>query len=123
VYRDAAVIPLLTEADVALGRADEAERRTAEAIGRAEEYGDRLHLIDLLRTRGLALNALGRHGEGLTAVERSLALAREIGTPYGEGRALNALSAIQRNCGEIADADASTDEATRILHRLGARLS
>jgi tetratricopeptide (TPR) repeat protein len=123
VYRDLAVIPLLAEADVALSRAEEAERRTAEAIGRAEEYGDRLHLIDLLRTRGLALNALGRHGEALTAVERSLALAREIGTPYGEGRALGALSAIQRGCGELADADAAADKATKILRRLGVRLS
>jgi tetratricopeptide (TPR) repeat protein len=93
-----------------------------QAIGPAEEYRDRLHLIDLLRTRGLALNALGRHGEALTAVERSLALAREIGTPYGEGRALGALSAIQRGCGELADADAAADKATKILRRLGARL-
>lgn len=123
VYRDLALIPLLAEADVALGRADEAERRTDEAIARAEEYGDRLHLTDLLRTRGLALNALGRSGEGLTAVERSLALAREIGTPYGEGRALSALSAIQRSRGGPAAADASGDDATEKLRRPGARLS
>jgi hypothetical protein len=92
VYRDLAVIPLLAEADVVLGRADDAERRIAEAIGRAEEYGERLHLIDLPRTHGLVLNALSRYGEGLTAVERSLALAREVGTPYGEGHTLGALS-------------------------------
>jgi tetratricopeptide (TPR) repeat protein len=122
VYRDLAIIPLLAEADMVLGRADEAERRTAAAIARAEEYGDRLHLIDLLRTRGLALDGLGRHGDGLMAAERSLALAREIGTPYGEARALGALSAIQRNGGAMADADASADAATRILHRLGAHL-
>lgn len=122
VYRDLAIIPLLAAADMVLGRADEAERRTAAAIARAEEYGDRLHLIDLLRTRGLALDGLGRHGDGLMAAERSLALAREIGTPYGEARALGALSAIQRNGGAMADADASADAATRILHRLGAHL-
>jgi tetratricopeptide (TPR) repeat protein len=111
----------LAEAEVVLGRAAEAERRTAEAIRCAEEYGDRLHLIDLLCVRGLALNALGRHGEALTAAEHSLTLAREIGTPYGEGRALGALSAIQRGCGELADADAAADGATRILRRLCAQ--
>lgn len=123
VYRDLAVIPLLAEAELALDRADVAERRTAEAIGRAEEYGDRLHLIELLRTRGLALNALGQYGDGLMAVERAVALAREIGTPYGAGRGLNALSAIHRSYGARADADGSHEEATRVLHRLGARLS
>jgi hypothetical protein len=53
-----AVIPLLVESAKSLGCTDEVERRAVEAVGRAEECGDWLHLSDLLGTRGLALNAM-----------------------------------------------------------------
>jgi tetratricopeptide (TPR) repeat protein len=120
VYRDLAIIPLLAEAEVALGRVDEAECRTAEAMARAEEYGDRLHLVDLLRARGLALDALGRHDEGRTSIERSLALACDIGAPYAEGRGLGALSATLLARGHTAEARAAADRAGAIFRHLGA---
>ncbi|APR85996.1 serine/threonine protein kinase [Minicystis rosea] len=62
-----------------LGRPDDAERVLDEVVTLAEEHGDRLHLGSALNVRAMLWGNLGRKARLVADMERSLAIAVELG--------------------------------------------
>lgn len=73
------------------GRRDEAARLSLEALSAARGNGDKAAEAEALAELGDSLNALHDYARGNIALEESLALYRELGDRYGEGKIFNDL--------------------------------
>ncbi|MFT3767981.1 MAG: protein kinase [Minicystis sp.] len=62
-----------------LGRLDDARRALDRVVALGEEHGDRLHLGSALNVRGMLWGNLGDKAHLVADMERSLAIARELG--------------------------------------------
>jgi tetratricopeptide (TPR) repeat protein len=101
------------------GKLERAEPLYAEALGRAEEIGDRAtqayalrHLAGVSETRGDLDQALALH-------RRCLALREEIGLARGVPYALIAIGDLERKKGALAEARASYTRALSLADEVG----
>jgi tetratricopeptide (TPR) repeat protein/predicted Ser/Thr protein kinase len=96
----------------------------AGSLGRIETCADerslvpdvddeRLDELERLLASANGRKALGKYDEGLEIAGQAIALAKEIGTPHGEGRALLLLGDLQTKRRKIAEAKANLREALR----------
>jgi DNA-binding CsgD family transcriptional regulator len=115
-------VPDEIEALIALGRVEEAEA----LLSRLEERARRLDRPSALaaagRARGLLGTALGRHEDGLAALESALVEHDRARMPFERARTLLARGSLERRAKQKRAARESLQEALRIFEQLGARL-
>jgi tetratricopeptide (TPR) repeat protein len=91
----------------------------------ADVDDDRLDELERLLASANGRKALGKYDEGFEIAEQALALARQIGTSHGEGRALLLLGDLQTKRRKVSEAklhlrealrraDVAGDDATRV---------
>jgi ATP/maltotriose-dependent transcriptional regulator MalT/DNA-binding SARP family transcriptional activator len=113
VYNQRATLDLLE------GRYAEALAQAQTALGMVgqEEVAER---ADALRHIGRAYIRLGRFPEGVAELQRSLALFRELGSPYDVVNLLQDLTFAFASQGRLDDAAIHLNEALPVARRLGA---
>jgi tetratricopeptide (TPR) repeat protein/predicted Ser/Thr protein kinase len=122
VEADADVVSLAVVAAGSLARIDScADERSLIA----DVDDERLDELERLLASANGRKALGKYDEGFEIAKQALALAREIGTSHGEGRALLLLGDLQTKRRKIPEAklhlrealrraDVAGDDATRV---------
>lgn len=90
----------------------EAAATARSCLVTAEESNEVEWVVDLLNTRGVALNVLGRIAEGSALLWESLRLAEEHSLSYQEWRAINNLSIELARDGEVAVAPLASRSLT-----------
>lgn len=125
--RDAGAGPLvalahLGRAELALrtGQADMAEAAARRAAGEFAELPDRIREADALRVVGAAAVAQNKTETAADAVERSLTLARALGSSLIEAEALHVRATLKHSIGDEPGARADAEAAIAIYDRLGA---
>lgn len=115
------LLPILAEAQAAVGDSTAAEHILADAVAQARAQGHRLALVDLLRAHGVVLAQQERVEEAVRVFEEAVNLARIMTYPYAEGRVLYAMGCLHSAVGERQAACERLQEALVIFRRLGAR--
>lgn len=104
------------------GRRDEAARLSLEALSAARGNGDKAAEAEALAELGDSLNALRDHARGRIALEESLALYRELGDRYGEGKVFNDLGVTLFNQGSYQAAFEHYEKSHAAYSSVGAML-
>ena len=120
--RDTAfLLPSLAWAHLQQGRAAEAAAVAMQAVERARNERNLLALADALRVQALAAMEQERWAAAASALDEGLALTRDIGYPYAEGRLLQVYGALHARTGEPALARRRLEEARDVFQRVGAQ--
>jgi tetratricopeptide (TPR) repeat protein len=115
------VLPRLAWAALDLGQLDRATTLISDALRRQQMYGYRLALLDTLRVQGMICRRQGQDEAAAQALGAGLAVARQIGCPYGEARLLQACGRLHAGARERGPARTEIEAALAIFHRLGAQ--
>jgi class 3 adenylate cyclase/tetratricopeptide (TPR) repeat protein len=100
------------------GEMEDAIRVGNEALQMAQQLGLDDLLASALNSNGVARVVLGDR-EGLTDLERSIAVAEESGSPWETGRAYINLASILWELGEVERSAAYHDEGLELAQRFG----
>jgi len=103
------------------GHYPEAEALAREAIDRARATGNRRLLLSSLGDLAIALHQQGQWAAARELYEQTLAVARELGTPWEIGSVLNEIGRAERDEGLRDLALKHLAEGITILHGLGNR--
>jgi tetratricopeptide (TPR) repeat protein len=123
------LLPVLAEAQLALGQVEVAEETAANAVTRAIRQKNRLSHVRALRARSKVLAERGRRDGAQADLEEAVTLAHQIAYPYAEAQALYEMGMLRlRQGGEGADRNRLTSQAWEpleaalaIFARLGAK--
>lgn len=107
---------------IALGELDEAAALTDWLEERGEALGRTWALLAAARCRGLAHAAAGDGEQAAEALERSVALADQLGQPFERARTLLALGSLHRRQKRKRSARESLDAARAAFASMGADL-
>lgn len=114
------MLPTLVCAQMELGELERAASTAADAMRRARRQRNRLALVEALRVAGLVATRQRRWQHAAAALTEAVALAREIGYPYGEARVLHTAGLFATARGEEKAAREHLTAALAICVRLGA---
>jgi tetratricopeptide (TPR) repeat protein len=112
---------LMIWSHLALGSVEAAEELVLSALTRLREQHDHLNLVDAVRAEAAVHTRQRRWHAAETAVEESLALARQMGYPYAEAKALSGAGDLWKVRGQSELARDQYEAALAILYRLGER--
>jgi tetratricopeptide (TPR) repeat protein/transcriptional regulator with XRE-family HTH domain len=116
------LLPLLAQAYLEAGDGGRAEEVALEGVERARAQGNRLALAELLRVRGMVLAREHRGDQAERAFDEAVSVARSIGFPYAEARALYEWGSSPHVGGRDPEqAQDRLEEAVEIFERLGSR--
>jgi class 3 adenylate cyclase/tetratricopeptide (TPR) repeat protein len=115
------LMPFLSWAYLELGDQARAEEMETQCIARARAERIRLALVEALRARALRCLARTDLREAATAAEEALALARSMGYPYGEAKALYVCGQVYQRQGKSKRAREALTTAHLLLERLRER--
>jgi tetratricopeptide (TPR) repeat protein/transcriptional regulator with XRE-family HTH domain len=113
------LLPRLAWAKLELGKGDEADRISAEAVERGWSQDYHLALTDGLRVRGAVLASQDRWDEARQVFEAGVSLTRSMPYPYAEGRLLAEWGRMEMDRPDVARQ--LLEEALVIFQQLGAR--
>lgn len=114
------LLPLLAQAYLQLDEVEEAHRQTEQALTRARREGMRPVLVEALRVDVMIAMREERWEDGRRSLSEGLALAREIGVPYGEARLLRTGASLWEALGHGTAAQEGRQQAEDIFRGLGA---
>lgn len=117
-----ALLPLLARAYADLGRVEEAEAVSGQAVARASAAGMLPTVASALHARAMVAHRRSRWQQALNDLEQAIELSRAMQHPYGEAKILYALGVLQTQQKDYNTARRSLAEAHDILGRLGERL-
>jgi non-specific serine/threonine protein kinase len=117
----ARVLDVLAWLAIQLGNYPEAAALSREVIDRARVTGDRQLLYGSLGNLAIALHAQGQSAAAYELFEQALEVARELGTPFEIGNALNEIGRAESDEGRCDLALKHFTEGMTILHGLGNR--
>jgi tetratricopeptide (TPR) repeat protein len=89
------LLPVLAEAQLALGQVEVAEETAANAVTRGIRQKNRLSHVRALRARSKVLAKRGRRDGAEADLEEAVTLARQIAYPYAEAQALHDMGVLR----------------------------
>ena len=122
------LLPVLAEAQLALGQIEAAEETAANALTRAIRQKNRLSHVRALRARSKVLAERGRWDDAQADLEEAVTMARQIAYPYAEAQALHDMGLLRSHQGgggldrnrPTSQAREPLEAALAIFVRLGA---
>jgi DNA-binding CsgD family transcriptional regulator len=116
------ILPDDIEAQIALGRNDEAADQLARFELSAAAHPNPWSVMAVARSRGLLEAATGDSPRALATLGAAHEAAKRLGEPFEVARTRLALGTVQRRAKRWADARHSLEAARQAFERLGARL-
>ncbi len=105
------------------GEYDGAEHLAAQALGLAEQAGDRQAMAEAVSQLGVAARDRDDYATAGARYQEALALYRVLGDQYGEARTLHRLGVCAHDQNDFATARLRYDEAITLYRSLGEKLS
>ncbi len=116
------VLALLAWATLENGEQQRSEALVTASVMRASALGLQCALTDALRVRAMVLAYAGRTHDASAGLDEAVALARSLGYPYAEGKALAASGRLLVTGGDTARGQERLAAAHALLRHLGERL-
>jgi len=116
---EATALELLGQADIGLGRPDQATGRFAAALAIYLEVGEARGAALMTRRLGEAHHAAGRYPEAISDLSKARRLFAELPDAYNLARTLTTLGQVLISAGRPADAAGPLDDALAVMTQLG----